>query len=53
MRKVRPKIVFDNSAGDGQVCDDCPPANTDVLESIATCSQLPDEIWRSWGRNEK
>ena len=44
MKEVRPKIVFDNSACDGQVGDDCPPANTNVLESMVTCLQLLNEI---------
>jgi len=53
MKEARPKIMFDDPACDSQACDDCPPANTDVLESDVTCSQLLKGIWRIQGENEE
>jgi len=38
VKVVRPKIMFDDSVCDSQVCDDWPPANIDVFESVVTCS---------------
>jgi len=48
-----PEVVFDNFACDSNVCNDCPPLRTEVLKSIATCSQLLNEIWRINGENNE
>jgi len=45
--------VFNNPVCNSQAHDDCPPANTDVLESDVTCLQLLKGIWRIQGENEE
>jgi len=37
LKEMGPKIVFDNFASGNEVRDECPPANDQVLEVIATC----------------